>query len=104
MKIMEGHYMKSNKLRKSAKGQDCTMNVAGICNYNPETVVLAHINTDGAIMGGKSPDYSACFACCDCHAWLDLNKGSEEDRLFYTRRAMVRTWGKWIDMGLVKVG
>lgn len=94
--------MKSNKLRNSARGQECTMHVVGVCNYDPDTTVLAHINTDGSIMGGKAPDYSACFCCSDCHAWLDQNKGSEEDRLFYTRRAMVRTWGKWFEQGVIK--
>jgi hypothetical protein len=79
------------------------MNVAGVCNYRPETVVLCHVNVDGSAMGGKSHDISACFGCSDCHAWLDQNKGSEEDRLFYTRRAMVRTWAKWIDMGVIKL-
>jgi len=94
---------KSNKLRKSANGQDCTLNVVGVCNYNPETTVLCHINTEGSIMGGKSDDFSACFGCSSCHEWLDRNKGTEEDRLYYTRRAMVRTWRKWIDLGLIDV-
>jgi hypothetical protein len=93
--------MKNKKLRDSAKHQQCTMKVAGVCRDNYETVVLAHVNTEGGCMGGKSPDYSACFACVDCHQWLDRMEGSEEDRLFYTRRAMVRTWGKWLDMDLV---
>lgn len=87
---------KSDKLRKSAKGQTCTMQVAGVCNMNCETTVLAHINTDGSAMGAKGDDYSACFACSDCHAWLDTNAGTELDRLFYSRRAMVRTWREWV--------
>lgn len=93
----------SPKLQRSARGQDCTMQVAGICNYNPDTVVLAHVQVEGGKMGGKTHDISACFACADCHAWLDQYHGTEEDRLFYTRRAMVRTWGVWIDMGLIKL-
>lgn len=95
--------MKSNKLRKSAQGQRCTMNVARVCNYNPETTVLAHINTMGGCMGGKSPDYSAVFACSSCHEWLDQHKGSELDELFYTRRALVKTWEEWLKMGLIKI-
>lgn len=79
------------------------MQVAGVCNYNPETVVLAHINTDGSAMGAKSSDYSACFCCSACHAWLDQNKGTELDRLFYTRRALVRTWTIWVESGLIKL-
>lgn len=93
--------LKSNKLRNSARGQKCTMEVVGVCNYSPDTSVLAHINTDGSAMGAKTDDFSACIACSDCHAWLDQNHGTEEDRLFYTRRAMVRTWRNWFEWGLV---
>ncbi|BBI46989.1 hypothetical protein KPSA1B_105772 [Pseudomonas syringae pv. actinidiae] len=35
--------MTSKKLRASAKGQDCTVRIPAICNYNPETTVLAHL-------------------------------------------------------------
>lgn len=95
--------LKSKKLRDSARGRDCTMQVAGVCNYNSDTVILAHINTDGGSMGAKTDDFSACFACSDCHDWLDQNKGTSEDRLFYTRRAMVRTWRIWAEEGVVKI-
>ena len=94
---------KSPKLRKSANLRDCTMNVAGVCNYTPETTVLAHINACGGSIGGKSDDFSACFCCSSCHVWLDTNKDSELDRLFYTRRAMVRTWAWWVDNGVIKI-
>lgn len=30
-------------LRDRAKGQDCYLRLPGHCNFNPETVVLAHI-------------------------------------------------------------
>ena len=93
--------LKSQKLRYSAKGKQCTMNVANVCNYDPATVVLAHVNCEGGSIGGKTDDYSACFACCDCHTWLDTNAGSEIDRLFYTRRGMVRTWREWINDELI---
>lgn len=92
--------MKSNKLRKSAQGQRCTMNVARVCNYNPETTVLAHINCEGGCMGGKTDDFSAAFMCYECHTWYDQHKGSEADELHYTRRAMYRTWCKWKEMGI----
>lgn len=95
--------IKSNKLRKSAQGQECTMCVAGVCNGNNETTVLAHINTELSGIGAKTDDISACFACSDCHTWLDQMTGSEEDRLFYTRRAMVRTWLVWVSLGLVVI-
>ncbi len=102
MKAFSGRPKKSQKLRDSARGQDCAMQVSEVCNGNQETVVLAHVNVDGGKMGGKSEDVSACFACAACHEWLDQHRGSVEDELFYTRRAMVRTWIVWIEKGILK--
>lgn len=95
--------LRSKKLTYSAKGQQCTLNVANVCSYDPATVVLCHIKTDGGSVGAKTDDFSACFGCYDCHQWLDNNEGSEEDRLFYTRRALVRTWREWVARGLITI-
>ncbi len=92
---------KSAKLRNSANGRECTLNIVNICNYDRETVVLAHINTDFGKMGGKSDDYSACFACSNCHEAIDGHRVNKEDNLFYTRRAMVRTWQIWFKEGII---
>lgn len=93
--------LKSQKLRHSAKGKQCTLNVAGVCNYDPATVVLCHIQCEGGSMGAKTDDFSAVFGCYECHHWLDNYHGPEEDRLFYTRRALVRTWKIWIEEGYI---
>lgn len=93
--------IKSLKLRESARDQACTMNVVDICNCDSSTTVLCHIQTEMGIMGGKTDDISAAFGCSDCHLWLDQNFGSELDRLFYTRRAMIRTHIIWLSMGLL---
>ena len=91
------------RLRKSARGQACAMNVAGVCNYTNDTTVLAHINTEGSGVGLKTDDFSAVFCCSECHRWLDQYLGDENERLFYTRRALVRTWRIWIDERLIKI-
>ena len=100
--------MKIQKLRDSAKGEQCTLNVAGVCNYNSETTVLCHIKTEGGQMAGKPADYSACFGCSDCHDFIDrrAHQKSPEHKFydFYTQRALVRTWKHWIEMGLAKFG
>ena len=100
---MKNRPFRSSKLKMSAKDQMCSMNVVDVCNYDPSTTVLAHINTELAGMGSKVDDFSACFCCSDCHVWLDQNKGSEEDMLFYTRRALVRTWKFWINNDYFKL-
>ena len=44
----------------------------GICNFNSETVVLAHIRLQGVSgMGMKSPDLIGAWACSACHDELD---------------------------------
>jgi hypothetical protein len=60
-------------IRKSAKNQDCTLRIPGVCNYNPETTVLCHspFLESGRGMGLKAPDDEACFGCSACHDVLD---------------------------------
>lgn len=91
-----------SKLRKSAQGQNCTLRLTG-CNYNPETVVLAHIRFNqfcGVAM--KPPDYMSCFACSSCHDIVDARvKGdfTHQDLL----RANFETMKYWVDNGFVEV-
>ena len=33
-------------IRKAARGEECTLNIAGVCSYDPETVVLCHFPSD----------------------------------------------------------
>jgi len=95
-----------SKLRKSAKGQTCTLQIAGVCNRNPETTVLAHLPSEWGGMGKKSPDFCAAFACSSCHDQLDGRTHSGEffaDKEFYMRRGLQRTLKVWFDNDLVKV-
>ena len=95
-------------LRETARNQDCTFNIPNVCNHNRETVVLCHLPDDSGTgkMGGKSPDWIAAFGCSDCHDVIDRRNNTktthEEDREFYMRRAMVRTWRIWIETGVIK--
>lgn len=97
--------IRSNALRQSAKGEDCTLQVAGVCQNDTATVVLCHLNLDSGSRGRgyKTDDFSAAFGCGPCHAAMDSNELSEEDWLFYATRGLVRTLRRWIDMGLVTV-
>lgn len=93
----------SKKLRDSARGQLCTLQIAGVCNYDPETTVLAHLSPGG--MGTKCSDLDAAFACSACHARYDGQTGvlSAEDKAYYARRANINTLHIWLDMGLITV-
>lgn len=60
-------------IRRAAAGQECTLRIPGVCNFDPATTVLCHSNYlgDGKGMGLKAPDTKACFGCSACHDLLD---------------------------------
>ena len=94
-------------IRKAARGEECTLNIAGVCSYDPETVVLCHFPSDSHGMGLKSPDVSAGFGCSSCHDALDGRSRaglSSEDKEFYMRRSQTRTLLRLIERGIVRVG
>jgi len=92
----------SKKLRDAANGQECTLNIVGVCNYDPETVVHNHFPSE--IAGYKPTDISGGHGCSDCHDWIDRRVGSDdEEREFYMRRSQVRTMTRLIDMGIIVV-
>lgn len=63
---------KMTPIRKSAKGESCTLRFP-CCNFDTSTTVWAHSNhyADGKGMGIKARDEEGCYACSACHAWLD---------------------------------
>ena len=91
------------KLTKSAQGRPCTLNIAGVCNYDPTTVVGCHIDSEEKGISRKSPDWFLVFGCSACHTALDQHLISEQDRLFYANRGLLRTWKIWIEEGLIKL-
>lgn len=92
----------SKKLRDSARGQDCTLRIPGVCNGNPETTVLAHIACGQKGMGLKSPDNMAVFACSFCHDLLDGRRQGELDQRDVIR-ALAETQAIWISQGLMTI-
>lgn len=70
---MKSRGPKMTPIRKAAQGQECTLQIPGVCNGDPATVVLCHSNqlSDGKGMGLKAPDTEACFGCSACHDVLD---------------------------------
>ena len=72
-----------SKLRDLARGQECQVRIPGICNFNPETTVLAHFRLAGICgMGIKPFDLIGAWACSDCHFALDDGKSG------YSREAL----------------
>ena len=59
-------------LRKEARGRECQVRLSGICNHNPETVVLAHIRKAGITgIGQKAYDQLGAWCCSCCHGAID---------------------------------
>lgn len=98
--------MKSKRLRASARGRECTLKIVGICNYNPETTVLAHLPHHTSGTGKKATDLSCAYACSACHDVIDGRRSTAEYQLnkdFYLRRAQVDTLEIMHNEGLIKV-
>lgn len=94
-----------SKIRKSARNQPCQIRLPGICNRNPETVVLAHYRMAGSCgMGIKPPDWQAAYACSACHDEIDRRTrhlDEETVRLAHAEGVM-RTQKILMDFGLLE--
>lgn len=98
--------IRSQHIRDAARDEPCTLQIAGVCIGNWETTVLAHLPDESKGMGTKADDLSACFACEACHSVIDgrtLYKFAVNDLDWYMRRAMVRTWRRLVDKGIITI-
>lgn len=94
--------MKSNKIRKSAKGRDCQVRLDFICNFDPATTVLAHVGKGGG-MGAKALDIHATFACSACHDEMDGRTRTMDRTLveLYSWHGVQRTQTILVNEGLI---
>ena len=94
------------KLRESAAGEQCTLNLAPYCNGDPSTTVLCHLPFDSG-MGIKSHDLSSAYGCSSCHAVIDGQMKvcdqllPKEDIEAAKYRGHIKTLLRFIDKGLV---
>ena len=103
-------FIEASDLQQFAKGQECTLRLDGICNHDPETTVLAHIERKGfGMMGSKPHDLSAVHACSSCHDEIDgringsFPRGDNyEDKIELAKfNALLETLDRAIRAGLV---
>lgn len=76
--------------------------IPGVCNHDPDTVVLAHINGGG--MGLKRADIHASFCCSACHDVIDgraRSVYSKDALLLMHLEGMLRTQEWWIKNNLI---
>jgi hypothetical protein len=68
-------------LREEARGRDCQLRIPVICNFNPETTVLAHYRLAGTCGGGMKPsDEQGAWGCSACHDAIDSRTKTEYTR------------------------
>ena len=107
-KRMKSRGPRMTPIRRAARGQDCTLQLPGICNCDPETTALCHSNelTSGKGMGLKAPDTEAAFGCSACHDVLDGRRPrphwmTYEMLLGAFERAKLKTHAILRNMGLI---
>lgn len=79
-------------LRKEARGRGCQIRIPGVCNFNPETTVLAHYRLAGTCGTAIKPDDTqAAWACSACHDEVDRRTrliDANEARLMHAEGVM----------------
>lgn len=67
----------ADKVKASAKGEDCTVRLVGVCSFDPKKTVWSHgrwgaqLGEAGRGMGTKALDLCGAYACTDCDAAYD---------------------------------
>lgn len=91
-------------LRKSARGRECQIRIPGVCNFDQQTTIPAHLNGGG--MALKQDDLFLAFSCSACHDVVDGRVKTEfspmEIRLWHYE-GVHRTQQLWLDEGLLTI-
>ena len=91
---------------EAARGEQCTVNIAGVCSYDQDSTVAAHLPDASGGSSRLTGPLSIAFACHQCHDVIDGRRQLEMDRAdreFYLRRAQNRTLNRLILKGVVMV-
>lgn len=109
MNYLKTQPIRSNKLRRAARGQPCTVELP-CCDGGGETTVLAHLPDESGGMGRKSDDLSGVHCCNACHDVIDRRETNTFSALqfadncdFYLRRAQTRTLRRLYELGVIRV-
>jgi hypothetical protein len=97
--------IRSDKIRAAAKGEECTLQIYGVCRGGTGTTVLAHLHDEVFGMARKADDLSAVFACHGCHDEIDgrTRKTQGEDLTWYKLRGLQRTIRRLVERGIIFV-
>lgn len=105
--ITKATRIESQPMRKAAEGEQCTLQILGVCNGRTDTTVMAHLPDESHGWARKADDVSACFACSSCHdvadGRIDWPEGEKRHRDWYFRRAQTRTLRRLVALGVVTI-
>ena len=91
----------TDKYTQMARGQECLIRIPGVCNFNPETTVLAHYRLVGLSgMGIKSNSICGAWACSSCHTYVDTHRDDTTARAHL--EGVLRTLTRLFDKGVIK--
>lgn len=97
---------KQDKFTKAARGRDCQVRIPGVCNFNPETTVLAHYRMAGTCGVGMKPvNIQGAWCCSACHDAIDFRSKTEFDEQtlrLYHAEGCFRTNDCLIAEGIIK--
>jgi hypothetical protein len=100
--------VRSEALRRSAKGQSCTIRLPGVCLGTTDTTVLCHLPGHAGGMGTKEHDLHAAYGCRACHDCIDRHEHARHGLtdaivLDAMLRALSETQERMVRAGLIVV-
>lgn len=98
--------MKQTKITKSARDEDCSLRIPGVCNFDPATTVFCHAPCVDKGIGYKSPDWWGAYGCNKCHDAMDGRNWKAIPDTYRDEawlRGIYETQKKLIAKGLIKV-
>lgn len=98
--------IRSKKLRDSARGEECTLQIHPYCEGSSESIVLCHLPSEGHGIALKSPDHWSVYGCGVCHAIIDGRQSCDIEREEIEAcktRGLYRTWERMIAKGLITI-
>lgn len=80
-----------NRIRQSARGEDCTVRIPGVCKAHPDFTIWSHapLGAAGKGRGIKALDLCGAYCCTACDAVID---GQEPLPPGYSREQAMLDW------------
>ena len=107
MMIPKEQPIRSQKLRRSAKGHPCTLRIPGICNGDADTSILAHPPIANGGWSMKASDEAGAICCSACHDVIDGRAKVHDLKPHELYECWIRghqeTLTYWRQMGLISI-